>query len=110
MLRRKVLKKFSENIIFIILFVLVVLFTLILSGCSDFSETVKSVRDPDMKQGCYVTEFGAGFNSYFKTTNGKIDVCRLNCSSKLPDNFYYKYSNPRTGCVLQIGNAPNAKR
>jgi len=80
-----------------------ILFVSLVSGCSNFAETANAIRDQDMTVGCYVTEAGLAFDSYFKTTAGKIDTCKLKCSKSLPKDFKYKYENTRTGCSVQVG-------
>lgn len=102
MLRRKVLKKFSASLTFVILLISLLLFIFSLQGCGSFSETVKTVRDPHMTQGCYVTVADIGFDSYFKTTKGALGTCKLKCTSELPRGFSYEFDDPRSGCRVQI--------
>ena len=88
---------------FVALLMALLLFIFSLQGCGSFPETVKSVRDPDMTLGCYVTVADVGFDSYFKTTKGALGTCKLKCSSKLPKNFSYEFNDPRSGCHVKIG-------
>ena len=98
------MKKFSNSLIFVILLISLLLFIFSLQGCGSFPETVKTIRDPDMTQGCYVTVADLGFDSYFKTTKGALGTCKLKCTPKLPKDFSYEFDDPRSGCHVKIGN------
>ena len=87
-----------KNILFIIGLLLALLIIFTLQGCTN---TIQSVRDPDLSVGCKVVEAQAKLG-YFNQ-EGTAVVCKLKCSKKLPENFYYKYDNDRTGCHVEVG-------
>jgi len=68
-----------------------------LQGC----KTVESFRDPHLTVGCKVVEAQLKLG-YFNQA-GETVVCKLKCSKELPENFYYKYDNDRTGCHVEVG-------
>jgi len=87
-------------------YLMLILFTL--QGCSPnlVGNTVddnSQLRDKHMTVGCYTVDIIAGFDSYFNTTRGTAEHCKLKCSKVLPLNFKYKYSNPRSGCSTAVG-------
>ena len=83
-----------------------IVFMVYISGCST-GNTLKDIRDSNLTQGCVTVELLLNFDSYFNTTKGSGEVCKLKCSNDLPENFYYRYDNSRTGCHQQVG-IPNA--
>ncbi len=103
------MKKFNLSLTFIALSISLLLFIFSLPGCGSFPETVKAIRDSDMKQGCYVTVADIGFDSYFKTTKGALGTCKLKCSPRLPKNFSYEFDDPRSGCHIKIGTINDAR-
>lgn len=94
--KRKV-TKMKSNI------VLVLIALAMASGCANDGNGIDNMRDPDFGIGCLVIEGKVGFDSYFKTTTGGAEICKLKCSDKLPANFCYKYDNARTGCHVIVG-------
>ena len=74
----------------------ILLLVLLLTGCVTVLE-----KDPDLLNGCRVDEAEAKLG-YFNQ-EGSLGACVLKCSKELPKNLCYKYSNPRTGCSLKIG-------
>lgn len=88
-----------KKLMFRLLFVTVLL--LFVSGCAD---TIKVIQDEDLTHGCKVREAQAKLG-YFNQ-EGTAVACILKCSEKLPQHFYYKYDNDRTGCHVQVGTKP----
>ena len=84
----------------------ILLLVLLLTGCAGTAERLK---DSDLNMGCKVIEAETKLG-YFNQ-EGSLGVCKLKCSKDLPDNFYYSYSNSRTGCSVHIGecNDRNSK-
>jgi len=82
--------------------VLILVIPFLLTGCT--TNGIDNLRDPDLGTGCVVVEYKLGFDSYFKTTQGGAEACKVKCSHKLPGNFYYEYHNERTGCHIVVND------
>jgi len=99
--------KYSNYLIGGLFFTLVLTILLTSTGCT--TNTIDAIRDPDLGTGCVVVEYKLGFDSYFKTTQGGAEACKVKCSYKLPENFYYEYNNERTGCHVVVSDTELSK-
>lgn len=70
-----------------------------MQGCT-ISQTVKDLRDPDLKNGCKMVEAKAGIG--LGGNKGEAAVCKLKCG-KIPKGYKFNYNNPYTGCSGKVG-------
>lgn len=88
-----------KNALFISGLILVLLLIFFLQGCGE--GTLEKIRDPDFILGCKVVEADAKLG-YFNQ-EGTTVVCKVKCTTELPENFIYRYDNDRTGCHVEVG-------